>query len=111
MNCLELHLGNGCTPCHRIERFIRKLIRGDWRLRGDWRQHQMELLVGVLDNGHRHASRYIDAFSVQRGGRVSDQLRLEGWVTPCLGDDFGEVGGGIRYGLSFGIPGAKAAFR
>ncbi|WP_353213246.1 hypothetical protein [Rhodovarius sp.] len=38
----------------------------------------MELLVSVLHNSHRHASRQIDAFSLQRGGRVSDQFRLEG---------------------------------
>ena len=51
----------------------------------------MELLVGVLHNGHRHASRYVDTFSLQRGGRVGDQFGLEGWVTPSLGDDLAEL--------------------
>ena len=69
------------TPCHRIECFIRKLIRGNWR------QHQMELLVGVLQHSHRHASRHINALSLQSGSRVGYQLRLEGRVTPCLGND------------------------
>ena len=72
------------TPCHRIERFFRKLIGGHWR------QHQMELLVGVLQHSHRHASRYIDALSLQGGSRVGDQFGLEGRVTPSLSDDLTE---------------------
>ena len=91
------------APCHPIERFIRKLISGHWR------QNQMELLVSILHNGHRHASRYIDALSLQGGSRVGDQFGLEGRVTPCLGDDFCEVGGVLRHGLSFGFLGMAAA--
>ncbi len=33
----------------------------------------MELLVGVLQHSHRHASRYIDTFSLQSGSRVGDK--------------------------------------
>ncbi len=51
----------------------------------------MELLVGVLHHGHRHASRYIDALSLQSCSRVGDQFRLEDRVTPCLGNDLGEL--------------------
>jgi len=51
----------------------------------------MELLVGVLHHGHSHPIRHINALSLQSGGGVGDQLRLEGRVTPCLGDDLAEI--------------------
>ena len=50
----------------------------------------MELLVGVLQHSHRHASRHIDTFSLQSGSRVGDQFGLEGRVTPSLSDDLTE---------------------
>ena len=60
----------------------------------------MELLVGVLEHGHSHASRHVDAFRLQRGSRVGDQFRLEGRVTSCLGDDLAECVVVLRHGRS-----------
>ena len=92
LEALELHylrhpseyIFEGSSPCHRIERFNRKLTGGNWR------QHQMELLVSILHDGHRHVSRHKDALSLQSGSGIGDQFCLEGMVTPRLSDDLGE---------------------
>jgi hypothetical protein len=57
----------------------------------------VEDLVGFLHHGYRHASRHIDTFGLQSDSRVGDQLRLEGWVTPCPGDDLAELWIFFRY--------------
>jgi len=58
----------------------------------------MELLVCVLQHSHRHASRYIDALSLQGGSGIGDQVCLEGGVTPCLSDDLAELVVVLRHG-------------
>jgi hypothetical protein len=69
-----------------IECIIGRLIGGCWR------QHQMEMLVGVLQHGHRHTRRHDDTLSLQSSGWVGNQVSLEGRVTPCFGDDLAEQG-------------------
>jgi hypothetical protein len=46
------------TPGHTIKRFIREIIGRDWR------QHQVELLVGVIQHGDGHTIRHIDAYGL-----------------------------------------------
>ena len=55
------------------------------------------MLVGILQHGQCNAGRYDDTFSLQGGGRIGDQLRLEGWVAPGFGDDSAEFWVNFRY--------------
>jgi len=47
-------------------------------MRGYWRQHEMEMLVGVLHHRYRYDSLHIRAFSIQSGSRGGEKFGLEG---------------------------------
>jgi hypothetical protein len=55
------------------------------------------MLVGILQHSQCDAGWYDDTFSLQGGGRIGDQLRLEGWVAPGFSDDPAEFRVNFRH--------------